>query len=63
VLAWGDTFVCRGHEIVAAANSATHGEFAISPDEYRAQIRRASEWFTANPSALTTSDRTEETKP
>lgn len=49
VLAWGDTYVCAGHQMVAAANRASHGEFAITPEEYVERIERAMRWFRENP--------------
>jgi hypothetical protein len=49
VLAWGDFDVCAGHQIVAAANRASHGELAITPEEYGEQIERAMRWFRENP--------------
>lgn len=47
--AWGDFQFCHGHAIVAAANRASHGEFAISADEYRRQIEIAKQWFRESP--------------
>lgn len=49
VTAWGDTYLCRGHEIVANANADTHGEFGITVEEYRERLERAADWLRENP--------------
>jgi hypothetical protein len=40
---------CYGHMIVMEANAYTHGEDAISAEEYKRRIEPARKWFKENP--------------
>ena len=45
---WGFA-ACNGHMIVGRANKDSHGQGAITNDEYAQRIEKAREWFKANP--------------
>ncbi len=47
---WGDTLLCKGHDMMAEANYMTHlREYPISVNEYRRRLREANSWLEENP--------------